>query len=165
MRAVFTYNGVAFTYGGNVFYYDIPDSGRRIFSSTVLETAFKDILERITMADAVYMNRPKAHPQQKSFIVVNVLGNISDMMTYGKCRVRIAMFAKDVADFKNHVLLDQMQSDVLGGMPTSWEVADSAGTLKASYEIDDAPTTLADVPDDFGFHQRTITYEVIIKVL
>lgn len=166
MKVALTYQGKAFTYNGVLFVYEFPDTESRGFSISVLESAFKDIVESAGCVSSVFNNRPKSLPNQlQNFVVVSVIGTLEDMAAYGDCKVRIAMFARDVADFKNSVLLDNMQHDIQQAVPTYWDVTGDNGNVIASYEIDKHPDVIGDAPDDFGFHARILMFNVLIKVL
>lgn len=124
--------------------YDISD----------IEGAFIGLVKAANVSANVYPNRPKATVKSQDFVVVRLGTAVEDLATYGTCRVRISLFARDVDNIKNSVKLGLMYDALIAGMPAQ----------EGRYMIDVNPTISPDVADDYGFHARIITFKVTIKV-
>lgn len=123
------------------------------FSSTGIETAVASILKGVVSA-TVYNNRPKAAVSAEDFVVVKLAGSTEDMAAYGDGVLEVALFARDVQNLKNGIKLDRMYQKMIAAMPAA----------TGRYLLETTPNILADVPDDYGFHARIITFKFTIKV-
>lgn len=122
------------------------------FDITDIEGKFSSALRTLGFT-RVWNNRPKATDDTISdFVVVRVVGGISDKAAFGSCRVLITLFARDIKEMKNAKKLSVMQKKV-EDIPLWIEPLLIKGT----------PRIVGDTPDDFGFHARTLNYKVYIK--
>jgi hypothetical protein len=123
------------------------------FDITDVETKFTGAVRTLGISSHVWNNRPKATDDTISdFVVVRVVGGISDKAAFGSCRVLVTLFVRDVKEMKNSAKLSIMQKK-LESLPLWIEPLLVKGT----------PRIVGDTPDDFGFHARTINYKVFIK--
>lgn len=122
---------------------------------TSIEDSVKTILRGLKVSENIYSNRPKASENSSDFVVVMVSGGAEDLASYSECVVSIHLFAKDVNSFKNGKKLSIMQRKICEGFPADY------GRLL----FDIYPTTFGDIPDDFGFHRRTIRIQTTIKII
>lgn len=123
------------------------------FDITDIEAKVTGAIRTLGVSSHVWNNRPKATADSISdFVVVRVVGGISDKAAFGACRVLVTLFVRDVKEMKNAKKLSIMQ-DKLKDLPLWIEPLLIKGT----------PRIVGDTPDDFGFHARTINYKVFIK--
>ena len=125
------------------------------YDITTIEETVQEIVRNLSVSAKVYGNRPKAVAESVSdFVVVKVSGPLVDEAAYGRCRIAIYLFARDVNNVKNKKKLSVMYRTLAAGFPTA------AGNLL----ITGTPTIIGDTPDDYGFHARVIQYNnVIVK--
>ena len=123
------------------------------YDITDLEAAFKGFVISGGVTDTVYDARPKAAAPAQDFAVVRMTGSLKDMATYGECEMGVHLFARDLQAMKNGKRLKVMQSALMAAVPAETE----------DYVIDIDPFILPDVADDYGFHERIITFSVTIK--
>lgn len=124
------------------------------FDITELENTLKAIVRQAGVSQTVYSNRPKATLTAKDdYVVVSVSGKVEDYATYGRCKVFIYLFARDVQAFKNGAKLSKMYTAFIAGLPG----------FSGKYEFDRTPAVLGDSADDFGYHARVIELYVNIK--
>ena len=139
---------------------------KNIFNASDIEEAMKAIVLQSGVTKYVYNNRPKAVAESgKDFVVVMVSGVIEDMKAYGTCQVLVSMFAQDAAGFKNGKKLGILQKGIMDFMPAECSILDGDGEVVKQFEIETTPMVLGDASDDFGYHARTIQYNILIKVL
>lgn len=134
------------------------------FDITTLEKAFRDVVKNGGVSSHVIYNRPKAKMQESEFVVVMCTSRVEDLATYGECNISVSLFAKDNQSEKNRVKLGMMYDTLVGCMPPEIVVTEQEAVI-ADYLVDLNPTIHPDLPDDFGFHARTIEYSVTIKNL
>lgn len=125
------------------------------FDTTDIEQAFGQVLEDAGVTSLVFNNRPKAKVQSADFAVVRVGYDVEDLAAYGVCSVRIALYARDVDNFKNGVKLGIMYDKLLEGMPME----------TGRYLVDPNPVIAPDLADDYGFHARIVTFKITIKAV
>lgn len=125
------------------------------FDITDIENTFKSIVRNGNVSANVYTDRPKAKTQHEDFAVVMVTGKVEDRRSLGECEVGVHLFARDVSTEKNGAKLKVMYERLIEAMPAETE----------EYLIDTCPFVLPDVPDDYGFHARIITFNVTIKAV
>lgn len=122
------------------------------FDITDIEAKFSTALRALGFT-RVWNNRPKATDDTISdFVVVRVVGGISDKAAFGTCRVLVTLFARDIKEMKNAHKLSLMQTKA-EGLPLWIEPLLIKGT----------PRIVGDTADDFGFHARTLNFKVYIK--
>lgn len=139
---------------------------KNIFNSSDVEMAMKEIILQSGVVKNVYNNRPKAIAESvKEFVVVMVMTSIEDMMAYGTCQVGVSIFAQDAAGFKNIKKLGILQQGIMDFMPAECSILDDDGKVVKQFDIETTPMVLGDASDDFGYHARTILYNILIKVL
>ena len=124
------------------------------YDTSDIESAFISIVKTAGVSANVYPNRPKSTVKSQDFVVVRLGTGVEDMAAYGTCRVRIYLYARDVENIKNSTKLGLMYDALIGNMPAQ----------SGRYMIDPNPTISPDLADDYGFHARTITFRVTIKV-
>lgn len=125
------------------------------FDVTDIEQAFGQAVQDAGVTPRVFANRPKAKVQSPDFAVVRVGYEVTDLAAYGVCSVRIALYARDVDNFKNGVKLGVMYDRLLAGMPM--EIG--------RYLVDPNPIVAPDIADDYGFHARIVTFRITIKAV
>ena len=124
------------------------------YDTSDIESAFISIVKTAGVSANVYPNRPKSTVKSQDFVVVRLGTGVEDLAAYGTCRVRIYLYARDVENIKNSTKLGLMYDALIGNMPAQ----------SGRYMIDPNPTISPDLADDYGFHARTITFRVTIKV-
>lgn len=125
------------------------------FDITKIEDEVMGILRNLGVSQRVYGNRPKAVEPASDFVVVSTVNGVSDLAAFGKCTVRIDLFAKDIDHIKNRKKLSAMYQKLRKGFPAS------SGRLIFDTEWN----ILGDTPDDFGFHARLIRIQTTIKAI
>ena len=124
------------------------------FDISDIEMTLAKTIREIGVSQSVFSDRPKSINQKEdSFVVCSVSDAVEDIAAYGQCHVEISLFARDVANLKNNVILGRMYKSLIEGIPA--EVG--------RYMIDRNPNIIADAPDNYGFHARIIEFQVIIK--
>lgn len=124
-----------------------------VFDATALETLVKQLVLSGGVTDTVYSQRPKAKEQGSDFAVVSLTSRVDDMACYGDTELSIDLFAKDVKNVKNAAKLSKMYTALMSAIPAE----------SGRYMFSRTPMTLPDVPDDFGYTARIVTFQVIIK--
>lgn len=123
------------------------------FDITDIEKKITDAVRELSVSTHVWNNRPKATDDSISeFVVVRIVGGISDKAAFGACRVLVTLFARDVREMKNAKKLSVMQKK-LESLPLWIDPLLIKGN----------PRIVGDTADDFGFHARTLNYKVFIK--
>lgn len=125
------------------------------FDITAIEDDVIGIVRNLGVSQKVYPNRPKAADPANDFVVVSTVNGVSDLAAYGKCIIRIDLFAKDIDSVKNKKKLSLMYQKLVKGFPAS------SGRLLFDTEWN----ILGDTPDDFGFHARMIRISTTIKAI
>ena len=125
------------------------------FDITKIEDEVMGIVRNLGVSQRVYGNRPKAVEPASDFVVVSTVNGVSDLAAFGKCTVRIDLFAKDIDHIKNRKKLSAMYQNLRKGFPAS------SGRLIFDTEWN----ILGDTPDDFGFHARLIRIQTTIKAI
>jgi hypothetical protein len=125
------------------------------FDITKIEDEVIGIVRNLGVSQRVYGNRPKAVEPASDFVVVSTVNGVSDLAAFGKCTVRIDLFAKDIDHIKNRKKLSAMYQKLRKGFPAS------SGRLIFDTEWN----ILGDTPDDFGFHARLIRIQTTIKAI
>ena len=125
------------------------------FDITKIEDEVMGIVRNLGVSQRVYGNRPKAVEPASDFVVVSTVNGVSDLAAFGKCTVRIDLFAKDIDHIKNRKKLSAMYQKLRKGFPAS------SGRLIFDTEWN----ILGDTPDDFGFHARLIRLQTTIKAI
>lgn len=125
------------------------------FDITAIEDEVIGIVKNLGISNKVYPNRPKSADPATDFVVVSTQGGLVDMSAYGKCVIRIDLFAKDIDNLKNKKKLSVMYQKLVKGFPAS------SGRLLFDTEWN----ILGDTPDDFGFHARLIRIGATIKAI
>lgn len=125
------------------------------FDITKIEDEVMGIVRNLGVSQRVYGNRPKAVEPASDFVVVSTVNGVSDLAAFGKCTVRIDLFAKDIDHIKNRKKLSAMYQKLRKGFPAS------SGRLIFDTEWN----ILGDTPDDFGFHARLIRIQTTIKAI
>lgn len=134
-----------------------------IFNVSDIENALREVALKSGVSKNVYNNRAKATPEKVSdFVVAYVEGGIEDMGAYGSGTVVVALFAEDIAGFKNTKKLGLMQDKLMSAMPAEVTIEDK--NISKSFIIDTTPMVMGDDADDFGYHARLIEYNIITKV-
>lgn len=125
------------------------------FDITAIENEVIAIIRNLGVSKKVYANRPKAADPASDFVVVSTLNGIEDLSAYGKCVIRVDLFAKDIDNIKNGKKISSMYQKLRQGFPAS------SGRLLFDTEWN----ILGDAPDDFGFHARMIRINTTIKAI
>lgn len=125
-----------------------------IYDITALEDAIRGIVKNAGVATKVFANRPESTEHSEHFAVVKMSSDLEDMLTYGDCTLSVTLFAKDNQGEKNGKRLQWMQSLLVNAMP----VENGKFVFDADYTI------LPDVPDNYGYHARTIVFDLTIKL-
>ena len=133
----------------------------KAYDITLLEDAVVNIIANGAVDTTIYKNRPKSGPQVQSFVVVEVMENISDRRAMAETSIGVQLFARDVENFKNDKRLSVMYGKVVDCMPPQIDVIKNNAVV-ASYLVDE-PTILPDAPDNFGFHARIINFPLTLK--
>ena len=121
---------------------------------TDIEGMFSEAVRNLGF-ERVWNNRPKSTSDTISdFVIVRVVGGISDESAYGSCRVLVTMFARDVREMKNGKKLSVMHKK-MKSLPL-----DIDRLVVGKY-----PRVVGDTADDFGFHSRTLNFKVFIKTV
>lgn len=124
------------------------------YDITELEETMCTVLIEGGVSNAVYTNRPKASTDGlQNFVVVSVVGDVRDRATYGECKMRVYLFAKDVSSFKNKQKLKVMYDAFRACYPVSI----------GRYSFGQNPVVSSDVPDNYGYHSRIINFNVTLK--
>lgn len=123
------------------------------FDITAIEDDVREIVRNLGVSSRIYANRPKEMDPAADFVVVSVSGTTSDLRAYGTCTIKVDLFARDNDSFKNGKKLSAMYQKLATGFPASTD----------SLIFDTEWNTLGDLPDDFGFHARTIRIRTTIK--
>lgn len=124
------------------------------FDISYIEEAIATEVRSIGVSANVWNNRPKATSDTISdFVVVKVVGGLSDKNAYGECRVSIYLFVRDVKEMKNSKKLSVMQDKLLNGLSLDLD----------RVVIGRYPRMVGDTADDFGFHCRIINFKVFMK--
>lgn len=124
-----------------------------VFDATALETLVKELLIAGNVTTTVFSNRPKAKEQYGDFAVVSLASGVDDLAAYGDTELSIDLFARDVNNVKNSTKLSKMYKALMSAIPAE----------SGRYMFSRTPMTLPDVPDDFGYTARIVTFQVIIK--
>lgn len=123
------------------------------FDITDIEALFTDAVRELEVSDNIWNNRPKAVDDSiTSFVVVRVVGGITDRAAFGSCRILVHLYARDIQEKKNAKKLSVMQKKLL-----------SLPLWIDPLLVDGNPRIVGDTADDFGFHLRIINFSVIIK--
>lgn len=126
------------------------------FDITDIESAIAEIVRGLGVSEHVWNNRPKAIDDDiDDFVAVKVTGGVSDMSAFGRCRVSVYLFVRDVREMKNKDRLSYMEKRFTEGMPLRF----------GKYIIDKNIRRVGDSADDFGFHMRILSFSVIIKIV
>lgn len=124
------------------------------YDITSLENAVKAVVKTAGVTTKVYGNRPKNASPSETFAVVAFASRVDDLDTYGESTLEVSLFAKDNQSEKNGAKLQWMQNTLLTAMPT--EIG--------KFLIDSNPVILPDASDDFGFHARSIIFDITLKI-